>query len=249
MERLLGGEHPDGIVIAADSLATAQNLIEFAIDSFDIECPNCHNQVTNNNVKIPSASIHIPFSASSYTQKLMRLNNAFSLSFFGKGVLDSKSIYYHVRTMQQEETFDNGEIAYIAEIIQQRMESLLRKDFPNYKKEAPDKWYPLGFHLNGYEGDQCVTYEIFIGKDSFSRKQSQTGCTLGGEMRIVQKLWEIGKNNPRQSIKYGLLSLQDAIDLSKFFIETTGNFQRFASEIQTVGGDIDIALITPFHGS
>ena len=45
----------------------------------------------------------------------------------------------------------------------------------------------------------------------------------------------------------GLLSLQEAIDLSIFFIETAITFNDLLTTYSLLG-DIDIALITPFHG-
>ena len=45
-----------------------------------------------------------------------------------------------------------------------------------------------------------------------------------------------------------MFSLQDAIDFAEFLIRTTIDCQRFSVMIPNVGGDIDIALVTPFNG-
>ena len=37
---------PDGIVIAADSLSTAQNTLEFIAEGIEIECPNCKKKLS-----------------------------------------------------------------------------------------------------------------------------------------------------------------------------------------------------------
>ncbi len=42
------------------------------------------------------------------------------------------------------------------------------------------------------------------------------------------------------------LSLQDAIDYADFTVRMTAGVQRFANMIPTVGGDVDIALITNY---
>ena len=44
----------------------------------------------------------------------------------------------------------------------------------------------------------------------------------------------------------GALSLQDAVDYAEFLIQSTMGVQRFANMIPTVGGEIDIALITNY---
>ncbi len=45
-----------------------------------------------------------------------------------------------------------------------------------------------------------------------------------------------------------MFSLQDAIDYAKFLIRTTADYQRFSGRMPTVGGEIDVALITNRHG-
>lgn len=47
------------------------------------------------------------------------------------------------------------------------------------------------------------------------------------------------------TISWGLFSLQDAIDFSRFGIRTTIDAQRFLSTEKTVGGPIDILVIRP----
>ena len=87
-----------------------------------------------------------------------------------------------------------------------------------------------------------------IGRKNIKRRRATIGCTIAGDLKVVQKLWEIGKEDQRLKFKYPLFSLQDAIDLSEFLITATGTFQRFANEVPTVGGEVDIALVTPFEG-
>ena len=127
------------------------------------------------------------------------------------------------------------------------------QEYPQYRAEAPENWLPLGFHIDGYELEDDgspigVTYEVYVGRENVVRRHDTIGCTVAGEMKVVQKLWAIGKEDPRLQFKYGFLSLQDAVDLGGFLIETTSTFQRFANEVQTVGGEVDVALVTPFSG-
>ena len=245
---------PDGMVIAADSLSTAKNIVGIEIGSIDVKCPNCSQAFDRKSLALPAMNLEVPFSGSSYTQKLINLNGKFALSFFGNGVIGNKSIYYHVKQQLKAGVFDNKTLNEVNQILVDYFEKALLLDFPNYIKEAPSKWHPIGYHLNGYENidgaDRAITYEVHVGKNSDVKQIESIGCTIGGDMTVVQKLWELGRPDKGQAvhqIKYGLLSLQDAIDLSIFFIETTSKFQRFADQVQTVGGDIDVALITPFH--
>jgi len=234
---------PDGIVVAADSLSTSHTI-------YDIQIQNVKGE---KELKIPP--IPVPFSASSYTQKLFSLLDQYALCTFGQGIINEKSIYYHVKGFEESINNSKNPHATINQILGKfiiYIESELNFQFTNYKKEAPDNWLPIGLLLSGYEKINSkltgVTYVVYIGKENKINKRSGIGCTYGGEGKVVQKLWEIGKENPKLQFKYGLFSLQDAIDFSEFLIQSTSTFQRFANEVPIVGGEIDIALLTPFHG-
>jgi hypothetical protein len=62
---------------------------------------------------------------------------------------------------------------------------------------------------------------------------------ISGVDDVVKILWQ---NNTVAN--YPAFSLQDAVDYAKFLIRTTADWQRFLGKFPTVGGDIDVALIT-----
>lgn len=239
---------PDGIVVAADSLSLSHTQLQVVAD-IEMKCPHCEKTITGPSLRPPP--VPIPFSASSYTQKLFSLYNVFALGSIGQGIVNGRSIYYHIK--QFELSYENSKsLVKIRDAFITYLEKELLNQFPKYKKEAPEDWHPLGFHLNGYEEiDEKqigVTYEVHIGRKNIKRRRATIGCTIAGDLKVVQKLWEIGKEDQRLKFKYPLFSLQDAIDLSEFLITATGTFQRFANEVPTVGGEVDIALVTPFEG-
>jgi len=240
---------PDGIVVAVDSLSLSQNIYELAVEG-GIECPNCQKKITEG-FKLPG--IPIPFSASSYTQKLFSLFDDYSISTFGQGVINGRSIYYHINNFERSHKNKKpSDLEELREALIHYFDEEIQSQYPNHKEKAPENWHPLGFHLNGYEHQGTkqlgVTYEVFIGRENIVWRRDQIGCTVGGDSVVVKKLWQIGKEDPKHGFKYGLFSMQDAIDLSEYFIHTTSMFQRFANDVSTVGGEIDIALVTPFHG-
>jgi len=241
---------PDGIVAAADSLSTAQNLLEIVADEIKMECPNCKKEFSKPELRLPP--FPVPFSASSYTQKLFSLFGQFALGCHGRGIINKRSTYYHVNKFQMDHKgMETQTLTQIRDAFIKYIEEQLLAELPKYKEEAPEKWLPFGFHLNGYEAVDGspvgVTYEVMIGRKNVINRYDVLGCTVGGDIRVVQKLWEIGKENPRREFKYPLFSLQDAIDLSEFLISATSSFQKFSSDVPTVGGQVDVALVTPFH--
>ncbi|NJK72450.1 MAG: hypothetical protein HC926_03790 [Synechococcaceae cyanobacterium SM2_3_60] len=43
------------------------------------------------------------------------------------------------------------------------------------------------------------------------------------------------------------MSLQDGVELAEFWVKTQIAYQKFSSNLQTCGGAVDIAVLTPGH--
>lgn len=76
---------------------------------------------------------------------------------------------------------------------------------------------------------------------------------MNGDPNIVNKLWSKllgpdGREIPTPVPAWELMTLQDAIDYSEFLIKATSDYQKFANMIPTVGGPIDISLVTVHSG-
>jgi hypothetical protein len=240
---------PDGVVIATDSLSTSQTRVEIVAGGMEVECPHCKHKVSAGDLTLPPLAF--PFSASSFTQKLFSIHGRFALGFFGQGIINERSIHYHLQQFERSSD-SNGALEATRDALITYLEEQLLIQYPTYREEAPVDQYPAAFHLNGYEEvdekQVGVTYEVYVGRENVVRRRDTIGCTIGGEQKVVQKLWDIGREDPRFQFRYPLFSLQDAIDLSEFLINATSTFQRFANEVPTVGGAVDIALVTPFRG-
>lgn len=49
---------------------------------------------------------------------------------------------------------------------------------------------------------------------------------------------------PNEEILWGYFTLQDAVDFARYAVETTINTMRFKNVVETVGGNVDILVIT-----
>lgn len=58
------------------------------------------------------------------------------------------------------------------------------------------------------------------------------------------QVWQHYTMQPNPSV----FSMQDAVDYAEFLISMTATAQRFAIMIPTVGGEVDIALVTSYAG-
>lgn len=246
---------PDGVVLAADSLQTTQAVIVPGLEEFKTTCPKCNEQITVKEIHMPP--FQMPMSTSSYAQKLFPFQKKFGVASFGSGIVNNRTIYYHMKILdkslfESEESVDS--VSKAAGKILNYFDVELKKELKQRNLDiasAPEEFYPFGFQIVGYEADDDIsgkTIEVLIGKDSRKKDIAGIGCTVSGDRQVVTKLWELREEDPRLATDYGRFSLQDAIDYAEFSIRTTALHQRFSNTIPTVGGDMDIALVTTHSG-
>ncbi|NQS99270.1 MAG: hypothetical protein HQ591_12525 [candidate division Zixibacteria bacterium] len=238
---------PDGIVLAADSLSTQRSALQLMAE-FHAKCPKCETEFPIKDLPLPA--VHVPSSTGSFAQKVTSLKtkdnkHSLGIATFGMGVITGKTIYYHLRMLNQIELFEN--LAHASEKISEHLLAQLKIQFGDLSK-YPDDSYPLGFQLVGYEDEIGKTIQIYIGKEIKREIRDTIGCTIGGQGLLVKKMWELKNQAPEYQLTYESLSLQDACDLAEYFIRATADFQRFSNMMPDVGGAVDIALITKYSG-
>jgi hypothetical protein len=242
---------PDGIVIASDSLSTVNQPLTQKV-TVSARCDHCGQNIEVKDV--PAPAISIPASTWPYTQKVFPFLGQFGLAIFGSAFVNSRSMYNHVtglvnklRAENKKELDLEGVSKEVTDYFQNQLQ--LEIDRSGVKMELqPDNWSPFGFHVVGHSKDVngepfAGTRLISIGKTGKLEKHEGLGCSVSGDASVVNKIWQGG---PTPSFE--VFSLQDAIDYAKFLIRTTADYQRFSGKMPTVGGEIDIALVTSYRG-
>jgi len=236
---------PDGIVIAGDSLATMMADVNVQAD-VNVTCPNCGHQHIISGA--PVAHLNLPSTTYSYAQKVFPFLDEYGVGTSGAGQLVGKTIYFAIRELEQElrssGKIPNGVLA-VADAIGSRAHELLKEQVTDIDN-APDNWAAVGFQVVGYEGRTATTVVLDIGKGIKKHVADKQGCTRTGQGHVVDAIWALYKQRPADQAQYSNFSLQDAIAYAEFLISTTAAYQRFSRTIPQVGGDIDIALVTPF---
>jgi hypothetical protein len=242
---------PDGIVIASDSLATLSEPISKKIN-VDSKCPKCNENIQLKDVQIPPFSV--PSSSFPYAQKLFSIKNKLGLACYGTAYLNGRSMYSHVNELcaKLPAPTENG---VFIDIVKDQVVDFFNKQIELECKKTgfnialqPDDWFPFGFQLVGFTKDAngepaSKIYWIKMGKNSVAQVMNNAAfCT--GDPTVVNMLWPGGQ----LTANVVAFSLQDAIDYAKFLIRTTADYQRFSGKWQTVGGEIDIALIKNRNG-
>lgn len=100
------------------------------------------------------------------------------------------------------------------------------------------------FFVAGYLNDEPFVYDI--SNNTCSRRnicdESVTYNALwNGKKDAVSKLLNA---DPVCYIDWACLPLKDGVELAEFFVDLTIKYERFNSDIQTCGGDIDVLVMT-----
>ena len=241
---------PDGIVLAGDSLSTlmGQGQLEATIG---VTCPRCNHE---HEIQESSSIFSVTGATFSYAQKVFPFCEKFGVGTFGAGLITNKSVYFAMRLFEerlQENKKSFTGVTEVAREIGEEIHNLLTEQLKreNTSVDAlPEDQVVLGFQVVGYDGTEPKTVEVYVGKNVHHRVVEDLGCTVSGSQEIVQAIWGLYRMHPHSQPPYPVFSLQDAIDYAEFLICTTIAHQRFAQMPPTVGGDIDVALVTPFHG-
>lgn len=241
---------PDGIVIAGDSLSTLMGQGQFET-TIGVTCPACNHQ---HEIQPKFPIFPVSGATFSYAQKVFPFCGTLGVGTFGTGLLANRSIYFTMRLLEQkleEEKIPFEGVTATAKIIGNAFHNLLKEQLKRENTSVDalqEDQAILGFQVVGYDDTEPKTVEVFVGKKVHDRVQSELGCTYSGSGEMVQAIWELNEKRPESQPPYPVFSLQDAIDYAEFLIRTTIDHQRFSQTIPNVGGDIDIALVTPFDG-
>lgn len=119
----------------------------------------------------------------------------------------------------------------------------------------------VNFLVAGYAADEDSTknqklYKVVLNSERKAIEEINTvnqGAVWDGETttfsRITQDVAILQNgsyvNLPHEEILFGYFTLQDAVDFARFAVETTINTMRFKNVVETVGGTVDILVITP----
>lgn len=244
---------PDGIVLASDSLATLMSLVNQKVN-VEGNCQSCGAKVEIKDVQTPPMTV--PSSTWPYAQKMYPIQERYGLATYGSGFVNNRSIYNHIIELADRfpASADNEDhlekmTRFIVDYFRDQLLAEWKKTGVDVNLQ-PDDFHPFGFQLCGFtkdpNGDPVPhTHLLRMGKTPSITKIDSIGCTWSGDGSVVGLLWPktgVGAAN------FQAFSLQDAIDYAKFLIRTTADFQRFSGRLPTVGGEIDIALITNRRG-
>ncbi len=239
---------PDGIVIATDSLMTIQTQPVPREEL--IQCPSCKGKIPYSLIAPPPPVIAASWSTNSQKLFCIKRRNL-AIAIFGVPFLKGRSIQSYIKEFE-EEVFENETVERVAQKLEQYLRQEFVEEVGGIENIAEDE-FRIGFQIAGYDGKEVdigKTFSVEVGKISRVEPLHSKGygCSVSGDRRVVMKLWKEDPFIPIPMPPFQFLPLQDAIDYVYFLINTTIQFQRFSTMIPTCGGQIEIAVITPYSG-
>lgn len=237
---------PDGVVIAADSLQTTSGQIIPGVKDLKVKHPKTGEDIPIGDLNFPP--ITIPTSTYSFAQKLFPFKKKYGIATFGSAIINGRTIYNHIKNLEKNTNDIINSAQEVGELIREYFSKQLKEDLKKTGKNIPPNALVIGFQIVGFESpDDLIghTIEVNIGQKSKLNVIDGIGCTVSGDTAVVKSLWKLNEDQ-RNRINYGSFSLKDACDYAEYLINTTSSHQRFANMIPTVGGAVDIALLTNY---
>lgn len=249
---------PDGIALAADSQTTWNQTITQA------------RQRGSNQLFDLAQPMTIPIGWSKMTRKLfnIRMNRQnYAICFAGTALLNQKTIYSIFKTL--EKIYDgNGEFDHVAGFCVDGLKTELKKHLNVPSLEQAPSGTVIEFILSGYTDNdvskpRVESWVIFSGvlnvdgvgqfRNGDTRKWTNFqngkhlfgGCWIGRSEFVSHVVNHQNPQMPPIQGQFEFFSLADAVDYTKFLVDFTCDYQRFATMVPDCGKPIISATLTP----
>ena len=212
---------PDGIVLAADSLTTI-------------------TPVDNTTER----------KALQNSQKIMPFCGKFGVGFSGTAYIKNKTLPYHLRSLVKELKKDKNNLPLCTRHAMEEIKSKIESELSD-STDRPDK-ADRRIHLVGFDNGISTTRRFTIDNqedDGNPKKYLDFFCTGYEEVTdVLRKLHGPPGAPTNHKPMFELMSIKEGIRYAEFLIRTTELHLQFSGKLPTVGGNIDVAVITPFDG-
>lgn len=197
----------------------------------------------NGNTEKQFIGVHVTDS----TEKTFVCPNGAGISICGDASLLNKPITGYIQDMIRHKILPDTLVNKMPELILEYFSEL---------GQQPD----ITLHIAGYENCNQVGPLQVIKKLILRNAQIETidiahqGATWSGEAltlsRLIKPVALIQPNGqyiplPQEEIAFQYFTLQDAVNFARYAIDTTIKTLHFKNVVETVGGEIDILVITP----
>lgn len=216
----------EGIVLAGDSRSTYTRTTKVA-----------------NGSQIQQIGVHVTDSA----QKVFLAPNNIGLAICGEASINGLPIAGFVETFIRQKVTETTDVDAVPQLV---------LDYFNAFTPPPKAKFFIVGYKNDNGGHEQKVYDVSV-KDRSVKQLSQPnaqGASWAGEILTLTRLLTpvAGKlpngqysDLPMEDISWNYFTLQDAVDFARYAVETTIKTMHFKNVVETVGGEVDILVITP----
>ena len=180
------------------------------------------------------------------TDKTFLCPNSAGIATCGEASLLGKPITGYIQEMIRSKITPDCDVTDIPDIIIDY--------FSAFNDRPKTRFLIAGYSLKANEIKQKV-YKLNLETNYVEEiDASNQGATWDGETltltRLIQPVAIMSpegqyQNLPFEEILWNYFTLQDAVDFARYAVETTIRTMRFKNVVETVGGQVDILVITP----
>ncbi len=223
---------PSGIVMASDS---RQSITIQRRDDTGREYP-------------PIQTVSSDYVYKTYLLKGLNIG----ISTFGESLLGKVPMDFHLKEFEEENLNPKDDVESVAN----KLLNFFKRKFPN----ADTSFHIAGYRKNGKISIpfvyHCNVKRSELKRLNYSQEINKVlfGASWGGEgdiiAEILQPAWTRDRSGKfvqvqKPPVIWDAMPLQDAIDFAVYAVKTTIDTIRFQARLKTVGGPIDVLLITP----
>ena len=215
----------EGIVLASDRRTTYTNTTK-----------------TKDGREIQRIGVHMTNS----TDKTFICPNGAGLSACGDAAMLGKPITGYIQEMIRTRIKPDTRIKDMPQII---------TDYFGGFKEKPAAQFMIAGYEETENGKEQSIYSVSL-KNNFTKQEETAaqGAVWAGEGLTMARLFSsVAIKNPDgtytdlkfEEVAWKYFTLQDAVDFARYAVETTIQTMHFKNVVETVGGNVDILVITP----
>ncbi|TVR80746.1 MAG: hypothetical protein EA412_04420 [Chitinophagaceae bacterium] len=246
---------PDGIALAADSQTTWNQTITQV------------KEAGTGRIVSLEKPIQQPISWSKMARKLFDIkiqDSIFGVCVAGTAILNHKTIYSLFKSLEASYEGENNYdaiVKYFVHGVQKQMQVQLgTEELKNATQRLSVDFIIAGYENKDVSKPRIESHMVFSGKIMIDNNLNDSGhivrwrntkgsarfggCWIG-RTEFISHLVNQKSNLPPIQGQYELLSLADAVDYTRFLVDFTCDYQRFAIMVPDCGKPIISAKLTP----
>lgn len=234
----------EGIVLAADDLATEMHPGGEQPIVGNIQCPHCLAQHS-----IPHTTIVLPsvYRTRGRAVKIIPFFERLGLGFSGGSRIFGKPLNWLIPltegTLTNQGMSGSEGVLQVGSALASELQKLLQRE-QNDATRQPS----LTFQIVGYDNYDPVVCTFQVGLDvQHTVVRDQNECIISGDTAHVKAIWSTVHSPPFDlSPQYDDFSIYDAQEYAQFTIRTAAAFQEFSKHPPTIGSRIRIGIVVPY---